>query len=127
MVITPCQLRSSEKNWRRWSKSPLLRFPYSPFLCQGCCIFIERDMPDLQEIASPEAIPARAETRPPAPKKTVGIRWKQLTDKAAGVVITAGGVGIIASIALILFVIVAETLPLWRSPTAQPAPTTRLE
>lgn len=84
-------------------------------------------MPDLQEVASPEAIPSRAEARSPTPKKNVGIRWKQLADKAAGVVITAGGVGIIASIVLILFVIVAETLPLWRSPTAQPAPTTLLE
>ncbi|MGH9425786.1 MAG: hypothetical protein ACRD2L_05700, partial [Terriglobia bacterium] len=84
-------------------------------------------MSDLQDVASPELIPSRAETRSPAPKKAVGIRWKQLADKAAGVVITAGGVGIIACIVLILFVIVAETLPLWKSPTAQPQPTIPLE
>jgi len=84
-------------------------------------------MSDLQEVASPELISPRIEARSPTPKKTVGIRWKQLADKAAGVVITAGGIGIIACIVLILFVIVAETLPLWRSPTAQPAPTTLLE
>ncbi len=84
-------------------------------------------MADLQEVASQEVIPSRIEAQSPAPKKSVGIRWKQLADKAAGVVITAGGVGIIASIVLILFVIVAETLPLWKSPTAQPQPTILLE
>jgi phosphate transport system permease protein len=84
-------------------------------------------MSDFQEVASPEAISSRVEVQPPASKKNVGIRWKQLADKAAGVVIAAGGIGIIACIVLILFVIVAETLPLWKSPTAQPAPTTLLE
>ncbi|HXG21023.1 MAG TPA: ABC transporter permease subunit [Methylomirabilota bacterium] len=46
------------------------------------------------------------------------VRRKQLIDRAAGAIITTGGVGIIFSVVAILFVIVAETLPLWKSPTA---------
>lgn len=84
-------------------------------------------MPDLQESTSHEISPPRVATRTPVPKGNANLRWKQLTDKAAGVVITAGGIGIIACIVLILFVIVAETLPLWKSPTAQPQPTIPLE
>jgi phosphate transport system permease protein len=45
------------------------------------------------------------------------LRRKQLADKAADYTITAGGIAVILSIVAILFVIVAETLPLWRSPT----------
>jgi phosphate transport system permease protein len=44
---------------------------------------------------------------------------KTVADKAARLVITAGGVGIIFSIVAILFVIIAETLPLWRAPSAE--------
>lgn len=46
------------------------------------------------------------------------LRRKQLADKTADYLITAGGIAVILSIAAILFVIVAETLPLWKSPTA---------
>ena len=42
------------------------------------------------------------------------LRRKQLADKAADYTITAGGIAVILSIVAILFVIVAETLPLWR-------------
>ncbi len=45
--------------------------------------------------------------------------WRtKLADRAARVVITAGGVGIILSLAAIFLVIAAETGPLWRSPSA---------
>ena len=84
-------------------------------------------MPDIQESPSQEISPSRIEARGSAPKEKVNLRWKHLTDKAAGVVITAGGIGIIASIVLILFVIVAETLPLWQSPTARLAPAPALD
>src|SRR5262245_45630779 len=48
------------------------------------------------------------------------LRRKQLADKAANITITAGGAAVILSIVAILVVIVVETLPLWRSPTATP-------
>src|SRR5689334_21024762 len=54
------------------------------------------------------------------------LRRKQLADKAADYTITAGGIAVILSIVAILFVIVAETLPLWRSPTTTPLATLNL-
>lgn len=54
------------------------------------------------------------------------VRRKALIDKAVGITITGGGIAIILSVAAILFVIVAETLPLWRSPTAEPKNTVTL-
>ena len=47
------------------------------------------------------------------------IRRKKITDKAAAILITGGGCAIILSIAAILWVIVAETYPLWKSPSAE--------
>lgn len=47
------------------------------------------------------------------------LRRKKLADKTATLLITAGGFAVILSIAAILFVIVAETLPLWNAPTAE--------
>ena len=44
---------------------------------------------------------------------------KKLADKAATIIITFGGFAVILSIAALLFVIVAETLPLWSTPTAE--------
>ncbi len=89
-------------------------------------------MSDSQAVAPQDIAIPRVNARASAPKKKgaptrVNLRWKQLTDKAAGVVITAGGIAIIASIILILFVIVAETLPLWYAPTAQSTPTPTLD
>lgn len=51
------------------------------------------------------------------------LRRKKLADKAADYIITGGGIAVILSIVAILFVIVAETLPLWKSPTATPVAT----
>lgn len=47
------------------------------------------------------------------------IRRKKMADKAAAMVITGGGFAIILSIAAILWVIGAETYPLWKSPSAE--------
>ena len=47
------------------------------------------------------------------------LRRKKLYDKAASGIITFGGIAIILSIVAILFVIVAETLPLWSAPDAE--------
>lgn len=47
------------------------------------------------------------------------LRRKKIYDKAAGFIITFGGIAIILSIAAILFVIVAETLPLWSAPKTE--------
>ena len=47
------------------------------------------------------------------------LRRKKIYDKAAGLIITFGGIAIILSIAAILFVIVAETLPLWSAPKTE--------
>ena len=44
---------------------------------------------------------------------------KKLADKAATIIITFGGFAVILSITALLFVIVAETLPLWSAPTAE--------
>ncbi len=54
------------------------------------------------------------------------LRRKKLADKAADYIITAGGIAVILSIVAILFVIVAETLPLWNSPIATPVATLNL-
>ena len=54
------------------------------------------------------------------------LRRKKLADKAADYIITAGGIAVILSIVAILFVIVAETLPLWQSPIATPVATLNL-
>ncbi len=58
------------------------------------------------------------------------LQRKKLVDKAATILITAGGFAVILSIAALLFVIVAETLPLWKAPTAEletpPIPLTHL-
>lgn len=55
------------------------------------------------------------------------LRRKKLADKAADYLITAGGIAVILSIVAILFVIVAETLPLWKAPTATPVATLDLK
>ncbi len=44
---------------------------------------------------------------------------KKLADKTATIIITFGGFAVILSIAALLFVLVAETLPLWSAPTAK--------
>lgn len=67
----------------------------------------------------PATSPPRVDVRLYAAEDRARVRRKKLIDKAAGVVITAGGVAVILSILAILFVIVAETLPLWKSPTAE--------
>jgi phosphate transport system permease protein len=76
-------------------------------------------------------IPADKLAGPSAPRVNVRLstaeqrsrtRRKQLVDQAARALITAGGSGVIFSVAAILFVIVAETLPLWRSPTTDAKP-----
>jgi phosphate transport system permease protein len=54
-------------------------------------------------------------------------QWKKIADRAAGVVITTGGVAIILSVIAILFVIVAESLPLWQDPTATLLPSVNLQ
>ncbi len=46
-------------------------------------------------------------------------RRRKLADLAARLVIAAGGVGIVLSLAAIFLVIVAETWPLWKSPSAR--------
>ena len=85
--------------------------------------------------------PHHAETQPPAPSPTDRaevdvrlsatedrgrLRRKKIYDKAAGLIITFGGIAIILSIAAILFVIVAETLPLWSAPKTEFGGTLRL-
>ena len=85
--------------------------------------------------------PHHAETQPPAPALTDRaevdvrlsatedrgrLRRKKIYDKAAGLIISFGGIAIILSIAAILFVIVAETLPLWSAPKTEFGGTLRL-
>ena len=77
-------------------------------------------MPELQEIGRPQ--PTITKKTQPRLYETQGktrTQWKQITDKTANVVITTGGVAIILSVLAILFVIVAESLPLWKSPVAE--------
>ncbi len=76
----------------------------------------------------------RVETRPSSPYSTDRakvdvrlsatedkgrLRRKKIYDKAVGLMITFGGIAVILSIAAILFVIVAETLPLWSAPKTE--------
>jgi phosphate transport system permease protein len=84
-------------------------------------------MPEIQETEKLEAEARKAEVRLYAAEKKSRARGKKLADHTARVVITAGGVAIILSIVAILFVIVAETLPLWKSPVAQPEPAISLD
>src|SRR2546430_493869 len=76
-------------------------------------------MPEIQQEDRQEPTPQKVAVRLSATGTKARVRRKKLADKAAGVVITAGGLGIIFSIAAILVVIVAETLPLWKSPVAK--------
>ncbi len=71
-----------------------------------------------QSIGDKAATAAQVDVRLYAAEGKTRVQRKKLIDKAAGVCITAGGVAIILSILAILFVIVAETLPLWKTPTA---------
>src|SRR5712692_1519715 len=80
-------------------------------------------MPEIQEVEKLESEARKAEVRLYAAEKKSRARGKQLADQTARVVITAGGIAIILSIVAILFVIAAETLPLWKSPVAQSEPT----
>jgi len=84
-------------------------------------------MAEIQEATQREITAPPIKVRLYAAGKKGRVPWKQLADKAAGVIITAGGIAIIASIIAILFVIVAETLPLWKSPTATPGKTLALD
>jgi len=83
-------------------------------------------MPEIQEIEK-QTEEHKAQVRLYAAEKKSRARGKQLADQTARVVITAGGIAIIISIAAILFVIATETLPLWKSPVAQPGPTISLD
>ena len=93
-------------------------------------------MPETQEGPSqPPSLPAENGAQPvgvrlSATEDKSRLRRKKLVDKAATVLITFGGFAVILSIAAILFVIVAETLPLWKAPTAEletpPVPLTDL-
>ncbi len=82
-------------------------------------------MPETQEHPSPPSpLPAAAGAQPvgvrlSATEDKSRLQRKKLVDKAATVLITFGGFAVILSIAAILFVIVAETLPLWKAPTAE--------
>ena len=93
-------------------------------------------MPETQGGPSqPSSLPAENGAQPvgvrlSATEDKSRLRRKKLVDKAATVLITFGGFAVILSIAAILFVIVAETLPLWKAPTAEletpPVPLTDL-
>lgn len=76
-------------------------------------------MTEIQTYNKSESASPQVDVRLYAVEEKSRRQRKKLIDKAAGVIITAGGIGIILSIAAILFVIVAETLPLWKSPTAE--------
>lgn len=75
-------------------------------------------MAEIQEATQPDIAAPSIHVRLYAGEKKGRSKWKKLADKAAGIVITAGGIAVIVSIIAILFVIVAETLPLWKSPVA---------
>ena len=93
-------------------------------------------MPETQERPSqPSSLPTENGEQPvgvrlSATEDKSRLQRKKLVDKAATVLITFGGFAVILSIAAILFVIVAETLPLWKAPTAEletpPVPLTDL-
>ncbi|MGE0825324.1 MAG: ABC transporter permease subunit [Candidatus Binatia bacterium] len=76
-----------------------------------------------QDIAQPHVPEQPVSARLSTIEDKARLRRKKLADKAADLTITAGGIAIILSIAAILLVIFAETLPLWRSPTATPVTT----
>ena len=82
-------------------------------------------MPEMQEHTSqPSPLPTSSgehpvEVRLSATEDKSRMQRKKLADKAATILITCGGFAVILSIAAILFVIVAETLPLWNAPTAE--------
>ena len=61
----------------------------------------------------------RVDVRLSATEDKGRLRRKKFYDQAAGLIITFGGVAIILSITAILFVIVAETLPLWSAPKTE--------
>ncbi len=84
-------------------------------------------MPEIEEIEKPESEAQKAEVRLYASEKKSRARGKKLADQTARVAITAGGIAIILSIVAILFVIAAETLPLWKSPVAQSEPAILLD
>lgn len=83
-------------------------------------------MPETQEEKA-GILPRDMPVRLSAAEDKSRVQRKKLIDKAAGVVIACGGIGIILSVAAILFVIVAETLPLWRSPAAELIKTVNLD
>ena len=72
-----------------------------------------------QQASSPYANAAKVDVRLSLVEDKSLLRRKKLYDKAAGMIITFGGIAIILSIVAILFVIVAETLPLWSAPDTQ--------
>ena len=72
-----------------------------------------------QEASSPYTHAAKVDVRLSSLEDKARLRRKKLYDKAAGIIITFGGIAIILSIVAILFVIVAETLPLWSGPDTQ--------
>ncbi len=82
-------------------------------------------MPETQERPSqPSSLPAANGAQPvgvrlSATEDKSRLQRKKLVDKAATILITFGGFAVILSIAAILFVIVAETVPLWKAPTAE--------
>ncbi len=87
----------------------------------------------MQEHPAQQSAPPTANGTPPvgvrlsATEDKSRLQRKKLVDKAATLLITGGGFAVILSIAAILFVIVAETLPLWNAPTAElETPPTRL-
>ena len=79
-----------------------------------------------QEVERQDTAAREIEVRLYAAEKKTRVQRKKLADKVARVAITAGGVGIILSVVAILFVIVAETLPLWRAPVAEQENTVNL-
>ena len=83
-------------------------------------------MEDIQHRERQEASRAPVDVRLSTIEDKARLRRKKLADKAADYTITAGGIAVILSIVAILFVIVAETLPLWRSPTTTPLATLNL-
>jgi phosphate transport system permease protein len=68
-------------------------------------------------VASLPESPGQAAVGPPARLKDPR-RWVKRSDRIARAVITVGGLGIIVTVLLILFQIVAEALPLWRGAEA---------
>ena len=83
-------------------------------------------MPEVQEVERQDTAAREIEVRLYAAEKKTRVQRKKLADKVARVAITTGGVGIILCVVAILFVIVAETLPLWRAPVAEQENTVNL-